>query len=146
MDLVGRQNLTTSAVENSGSDGSRYVYMSKGAIPTTASTAVAALEVIPGGEYQQAACFDVIVDTFYYRLCLSLSEIGGRRVCDFARLELLYCLLDSFDHHSFHAGRTQTVTCGRIADCGQARTPALAIDAAGEDGSAFFTGFASHWL
>ena len=65
MDLVGRQNLTTSAVENSGSDGSRYVYMSKGAIPTTASTAVAALEVIPGGEYQQAACFDVIVDTFY---------------------------------------------------------------------------------
>ena len=64
-DLVGRQNLSTSAVENSGSGGSRHVYMPIGTMPTAASTAVAALEVIPGGEYQQAACFDVIVDTFY---------------------------------------------------------------------------------
>ncbi len=62
---MGRQNLSTSAVESSGSGGSRHVYMPIGTMPTAASTAVAALEVIPGGEYQQAACFDVIVDTFY---------------------------------------------------------------------------------
>jgi hypothetical protein len=79
-------------------------------------------------------------------MSLSLTEIGSRGVGDFARLELLHCLLDSFNHHCLHAGRAQAVTRGRIADCGQACTPALAIDAAGEDGSTFFTGFAWHWL
>jgi hypothetical protein len=53
-------------------------------------------------------------------------------------------LLDSLDYHCLHAGRTEALTRAWVADCGQARAPALAIDAAGEDGGAFFTGFAWH--